>query len=445
MKMDVSIGLIGFGTVGKGVAKILLQQGEMVRKKLGARVILKTIADLDLTTDRGIPLGDTVLTADTNSVLADPEIQVIVELIGGIEPAKTLILRALRNGKHVVTANKALLAAHGAELYRTANENGADLLFEASVAGGIPVIRALKEGLAANRIGYICGILNGTCNFILTKMAEEGGEFSEVLKEAQRLGYAEADPTLDIEAFDTAHKVAILLALSQGMHVDLSDIYTEGITRITPLNVQFARELGYCIKLLGIIRRVGDEVEARVHPAMIPNAHILSSVKGAFNALQIVGDNVGNILLYGLGAGMLPTASAVVGDVIELARSINAGISGRVPELAIQSEYLSRIRIRPIEELKTCYYFRFSALDHPGVLSKISGILGEHNISIASVIQKGRQEGGEVPIVMMTHEAREADARAALDLIDQLEVISSKTMMVRVEEMSTPAPLGEAS
>ena len=439
---DIKVGLIGLGTVGTGVAKVLLQQGDMLEHKLGARLTLKRIADLDLKTDRGIKIPAGVMTANVEDILSDPEISIVIELIGGIEPAKTFIETALARGKHVVTANKKLLAECGKEIYQAANKNNADLLFEASVAGGIPVIRALKEGLAANRIHYIGGILNGTCNFILTKMTEEGGDFQTVLKEAQDLGYAEADPTLDIEGHDTAHKVAILCSLSQGAYVNLSDIHTEGITRVTPLDVQLARDLGYRIKLLGIIRNLDGEIEARVHPTMIPEDHILSSVRGAFNALQIVGDNVGNILLYGLGAGMMPTASAVVGDVIELARGIRSGARGRVPELACWPEYMSHKKIKPMENIVTPYYFRFTALDRPGVLSTIAGILGDHNISIESVIQKGRGEVGAVPIVMMTHEAREADARQALERIDKLDVIPEKTMLIRVENRDPVAMAG---
>jgi homoserine dehydrogenase len=416
------------------VAKILLQQGDFLETKLGARIALKKIADLDLKRDRGITIPAGMMTRDPREILYDPEISIVMELIGGIEPAKSLILQAFSAGKHVVTANKALLAGHGTELYHAANEQGVDLLFEGSVAGGIPIIRALKEGLAANHIHYICGILNGTCNYILTRMTEGNGDFKEVLKEAQTLGYAEADPTLDVEAYDTAHKLAILLALSQGTYVNLSDIHTEGITKITPLDIQFARELGYRIKLLGIIKNTGDEVEARVHPTMIPEGHILSSISGAFNALQIVGNSVGSILLCGLGAGMMPTASAVVGDVMELARNIMKGVSQRVPDLAFQPQYVGHKKIRPIEDLVSAYYFRFTALDRPGVLSRIAGILGEHDISLASVIQKGRQAGQAVPVVMMTHKAHEADVRNALKRLDQLDVLPEETVMIRVEE-----------
>jgi len=431
---DIYVGLIGFGTVGTGVARILLEQSDMLARKLGASLVLKRIADIDIARDRGVKVPPGVLTTDAEKVLSDPDIKIVVETMGGVDLAKKFILKALANGKHVVTANKALLAEHGPELFRAADEKNVDLLFEASVAGGIPVIRSLKEGLTANRIDYICGILNGTCNYILTKMSEEGEDFGAVLKEAQKLGYAEADPTLDVEAYDTAHKLAILTSMSQGAYVKLDDIYTEGITRITPLDVQFAHELGYTIKLLGIMRRLDGEIEARVHPTMIPKGHILSSVREAFNALQIVGDNVGDILLYGLGAGMKPTASAVVGDVIELARNISCGAVGRVPALAYQPDYLAPMKIKPIQELRSAYYFRFTALDLPGVLSTIAGILGDYNISIQSVIQKGRRLGKGVPIVMMIHEALEADVQKALAIIDDLDVIPEKTMLIRVEQ-----------
>ena len=435
---EINIGLIGLGTVGTGVAKILLEQKSLLAGKLGFNLHIKRIADIDITTDRGITIPDGVLTTDIDDILNDPEISIVVELVGGIDFAKNIILKALSKGKHVVTANKALLAEHGPELYKAAQDNRVDLLFEASVAGGIPVIRSLKEGLAANRINYVCGILNGTCNYILTKMTEHGDEFKAVLREAQHLGFAEADPTLDVDAHDTAHKVAILVALSQGLTAGLSEIYTEGIRRITPLDIQFAKELGYCIKLLGIIKNHGQKIEARVHPTMVPEGHILSSVHGAFNALQIVGDNVGSILLYGLGAGMMPTASAVMSDILELARNIKSGVVGRVPELGFIPSFSEDKSIQPMDELKTAYYFRFTALDQPGVLSKISGILGENRISIESVIQKGREEGGAVPIVMLTHKAREADVRNALEKIDQLDVIPAATMLIRVEGREGP-------
>jgi homoserine dehydrogenase len=334
----------------------------------------------------------------------------------------------------VVTANKALLAERGRPLFEAATRTGKNLLFEAAVAGGIPIIRTLKEGLAANRIQRIQGILNGTCNYILTKMTSEGTGFEEVLKEAQALGYAEADPTFDIDGHDSAHKVAILAALSFGVQVDFSKVYVEGIRRITPLDIQFAREFGYRIKLLGLCTNHNGEIEARVHPAMIPQGHMLANVGRNNNALLVTGDAVGDVLLYGAGAGSLPTAGAVVGDLMELARDILRGSSGRVPCMGFLEENIAPARIKPMEEILSRYYFRIHALDRPGVLSAVSGILARYGISIASVIQKERRNKGWVPVVMMTHRALERDVKAALLEIDELEQIGEATMMIRVED-----------
>ncbi len=431
---QIRIGLLGFGTVGSGMVKILLENREVIESRLGASLALKWIADIDLETDRGVAVDASLLTRDGKTVIDDPEVDIVVELIGGYEVAKSFILQAIENGKHVVTANKALLAVHGDEIFSAALRKGVEVGFEASVGGGIPLIRSIKEGLVANRIGSLFGILNGTANYILTKMTEEGSPFSEVLKEAQALGYAEADPTFDIEGIDTAHKLTILLGIAYGVPINFGVVYTEGISKVTPLDIRFMKEFGYRIKLLAISKDDGEAIEARVHPTLIPDDSMLASVNEAYNALYIKGDAVGNVMLYGPGAGMMPTGSAVVSDLVDVARNILKGAVGRVPSLGYQAAGVKARRIKAIEELQSEYYFRFSVEDRPGVLSKISGILGKHRISIKSVHQKGRDLLGAVPIVMITHEAREAAVRVALSEIDQLEVVKDKTVLIRIED-----------
>ncbi len=430
----IQVGLLGFGTVGSGVVKILLENREVIESRLGASLALKWIADLDLERDREVVVDTGLLTTDSEMVIDDPEVDIVVELIGGYEPAKSFILKAIENGKHIVTANKALLAAHGDEIFSTASQKGVEVGFEASVGGGIPLIRSMKEGLVANRIESLFGILNGTANYILTKMTDQGSSFSEVLKEAQALGYAEADPTFDIEGIDTAHKLTILLAIAYGVPIDFEAVYTEGISKVTPLDIKFIKEFGYRIKLLAISKDDGQAIEARVHPTLIPDDSMLANVNEAYNALYIKGDAVGNVMLYGPGAGMMPTGSAVVSDLVDVARNMLSRAVGRVPSVGYQPASMNARQARPIEELQTEYYFRFSAEDRPGVLSKVSGILGNHQISIKSVHQKGRDLLGAVPIVMITHEAKEAAVRKALAEIDQLEMIKDKTVLFRIED-----------
>jgi homoserine dehydrogenase len=430
----IQVGLLGFGTVGSGVVKILLENREVIESRLGASLALKWIADLDLERDREVVVDTGLLTTDSEMVIDDPEVDIVVELIGGYEPAKSFILKAIENGKHIVTANKALLAAHGDEIFSTASQKGVEVGFEASVGGGIPLIRSMKEGLVANRIESLFGILNGTANYILTKMTDQGSSFSEVLKEAQALGYAEADPTFDIEGIDTAHKLTILLAIAYGVPIDFEAVYTEGISKVTPLDIKFIKEFGYRIKLLAISKDDGQAIEARVHPTLIPDDSMLANVNEAYNALYIKGDAVGNVMLYGPGAGMMPTGSAVVSDLVDVARNMLSRAVGRVPCVGYQPASMNARQARPIEELQTEYYFRFSAEDRPGVLSKVSGILGNHQISIKSVHQKGRDLLGAVPIVMITHEAKEAAVRKALAEIDQLEMIKDKTVLFRIED-----------
>ena len=429
---DVRIGLLGLGTVGAGVVKILQTRRDMLQERAGAGLTLAAIADSDLIRPReGLDIRALPMVGDAARVLDDPSIHVVVELIGGLEPARTFILRALAAGKHVVTANKALLAHHGAELYDEARRRGVALAFEAAVAGGIPLIRAVKDGLAANRVRSLAGIVNGTCNYILSKMTDEGLDFSLVLKEAQAHGYAEADPTLDIEGMDSAHKLQILVALAFRTFIDLKHIHTEGITRVTAQDIDYARELGYRIKLLAIAKATDSGVEARVHPTMIPAASPLAAVAGVFNAIFLTGDAVGDLMFYGRGAGQMPTASAVWSDVLEIARRVAHGI----PSLALELPSVGPQppALTPMDAIRCCYYLRVMAHDRPGVLSRVAGILGGNDISIANVIQKGRATREAVPVVMLTHEARERDMRAALAAIDALPDVATTTTMIRVE------------
>jgi homoserine dehydrogenase len=430
----ISLGLIGFGTIGTGVVKLLQESIELIRKRLGANIILKKIADLDITTPRQVTVENSLITIDANDILDDHEISIVIELIGGYEPARSFILEAIRRKKHVVTANKALLATYGNEIFKAAEENGIDIGFEASVGGTIPIIKTLKESLVANRIKSIFGIINGTSNYILSKMTDEGKSFESVLKEAQKLGFAEADPTFDIDGVDTAHKLAIILSLAYGKRVKLEDIHREGITGISQRDIEFARELGYRIKLLAIATQREDYIEARIHPTMIPLNHLLANVNGNFNAFHVVGDAAGSVFLYGQGAGMMPTASAVVGDIVDISRNVLMGISGRVPARSIRENVINDIELMSFNDIVTNYYFRFAALDRPGVLSRIAGILGENNISIAAVIQKGRQKAGTVPIVMTTHKSKENDVQKAIREIDRMEIIHGKTVVIRIED-----------
>lgn len=431
---EIYVGLVGFGTVGAGVAKLLLNNENVIRDKTGARVVLKKIADLDITTDRGVAIPEGVLTTDVDDVLCDPQIAVVIELIGGYEPARTFVLRAIEHGKHLVTANKALLALHGEEIYAAAARRGVEVLYEAAVGGGIPVLSAIKGNLAGNNFGTVLGILNGTCNYILTRMTQEGADFGDVLKTAQELGYAEADPTFDIEGIDTAHKISLLVSLCFGTRVNFKDIYTEGISAVSALDIDFARDFGYKIKLLAIGKRDNGQIEVRVHPTMIPVGHPIADVDGVFNSIRLTADFAGAVMFIGRGAGMDPTASAVVGDVVEVSRSILAGAARRTAPLGYLDDNVKSLPIKPMGEIVSKYYLRFSALDKPGVLAKIAGSLGNHNISIESMIQKGRNTVDTVPIVIMTHEAKEKDIRAALAEIDVFELINRKSILIRIED-----------
>ncbi|HEX9154556.1 MAG TPA: homoserine dehydrogenase [Nitrospira sp.] len=429
----VGVGIIGFGTVGTGVAKILLENAALIRRRVGVPIELVRIADLDVTRDRGITLPPGVLTNDAKAVLNDPNIHIVVELIGGYDFAKRLLLDAIAAGKEVVTANKALLALHGEEIFAAASRRGVDVGFEASVGGGIPVILAVKEGLAANAIQSIYGIINGTSNYILSRMTNEGKGFDETLVEAQRAGYAEADPTFDVAGTDCAHKLAILANLAFGTPINFKDLYTEGITHVTKHDIVYARELGYSIKLLGIAKLVEGDVEARVHPTMLPGDSPLAKIEGVYNAIQLVGDAVGDVVLVGRGAGDMAAGSAVVSDIIASARNLLKGGAGRVPPASFQPDERRPLRMRPMEEIRSLYYLRFMVIDRPGVLSQIAGELGRCGISISSMLQKGRREGQTVPIVIKTHMARERDVQSALREINRMAFMSEPATLIRVE------------
>jgi homoserine dehydrogenase len=431
---EIKIGLLGYGTIGTGVVKLLQQNNRLLADKLGAWLILHRVADLDITTDRGVTLPPGVLTNDAHALLEDPEIDIVIELIGGYEPARSFVLKAIASGKHVVTANKALLAVHGGEIYAAAADRGVEVLYEAAVGGGIPVLSAIKGNMAANNFTTVLGILNGTCNYILTKMTQEGADFAQVLKKAQELGYAEADPTFDIEGIDTAHKLAILLSLCFGTRIEFNDIFTEGISSISAIDINFAADFGYRIKLLAIGKKDGDRIEARVHPTMIPVDYPLADVHGAFNAIRLTGDFVGPVMLYGRGAGMNPTASAVVGDVLDIARNILAGTGRRTAPLGYLDERVKNLAIKPMGEIVSKYYIRFSVVDEPGVLARIAGELGRNDISIESMQQTARSTQESVPIVIITHEAREMDVRNALNVIDAFDIIKEKSNVIRIED-----------
>jgi len=433
----IHIGILGFGVVGAGVAKLLKEKKELLESRIGACLNLKAIADLDITTDRGVNLTGTRLTTDAASVINDPDIDIIVELIGGETAAREFILKILENKKHVVTANKALLAGFGNELVHIAGMHQVDLAFEASCGGCMPVIKSLRESLAANDIHGMCGILNGTCNYILSKMTRDGSGFEDALKEAQALGFAEAEPSLDVDGHDTAHKLAILSALAHGTAINLGDIHVEGIRNIGPADIRFAGEFGYTIKLLAIGKKHENHVEARVHPTMIHHSNPLSHVDHSMNAIVIDADATGRTMLYGHGAGMMPTASAVLSDIVDIARNIIAGTRRRVPTLGYPGENIQNIPILPMAQLSTRYYLRFEAQDSPGVLSTISGILGENGISIKSVHQKGRSADGQVPIVMLTHLARERRVQAALVRITQTDCVVGQPVIIRIEDDGT--------
>jgi homoserine dehydrogenase len=428
---QIGVGILGFGTVGAGVADGLLKHRDVMAKRLGVDIVLKKIADLDVTTSRGISVPDGVLTTDSKSVLADPEIDIVVETIGGTGIAKTFVLEALGNGKCVVTANKKLLAEYGREIFETAAKNDVDIYFGASVGGGIPIIRVLREGLSGNEIESIHGILNGTCNYILTRMENEGLPFDNVLKDAQKLGYAEANPSLDIDGFDTAHKACILAALAYGFQPTLDQVQVEGIRNLAGADVKYAADFGYRIKLLAVVAKDGDEVEVGVHPTLIPFSHMLANVNDAFNAAYVKGDMSDYTMYYGRGAGRAPTASTVIGDIGDIARNLaydETRYARGVPNYAE-----GKVRLRAAGDIKSKYYLRFMLEDRPGAMGVVASALGKHGVSISALSQKESSEGNlPVPVVAMTRVAKASDVDAALAEIKAAGVTGEDPVKLRV-------------
>ena len=429
----INLGLIGFGHVGTGVVKILREKKSFLSDKIGMEVCVRKICDKDLVSKRNVPVDRGLLTRNPNELIQDPQIDIIIELMGGRHPAKEYIMESLRKGKNVVTANKALLARDGRELFALSQEKGKNIYFEASVGAGIPIIKALREGLVANRFSSIFGILNGTSNYILSEMSSRHITFAQASAEAKAKGFAEKDPTLDLEGIDSAHKLLLLVYLCFGRHILLEDVFVEGISRISLADVEYAAELGFQIKLLAIAKKEGDELEVRVHPTLIASSHLLSSVSGVNNAIYVSSDLAGDLLFCGPGAGQLSAASAVVADVVDLIQDIKAGLFR--PTLTNIVDKSIR-RLRQMDEFESSSYIRFMALDKPGVLAKISGILAKFGISIASVTQKARRKTQFVPIVMVIHEAKEKDLRSALKMIDRLDVIKGVSVAIRIEEPS---------
>ena len=432
----INVGLLGLGTVGGGTLTVLRRNAEEITRRAGREIRVLRAAVRNLDKARALA-GDLPLTTNPFDVVDDPDIDIVVELIGGLEPARELVMRAIANGKHVVTANKHLVAKFGNEIFAAAQAKGVTVAFEAAVAGGIPIIKALREGLTANRIEWLAGIINGTSNFILTEMRDKGAAFEDVLKEAQRLGYAEADPTFDIEGIDAAHKLTILSAIAFGIPMQFDKAYTEGISKLTREDVQYAEELGYRIKLLGIARRADNGIELRVHPTLIPERRLIANVDGAMNAVLVKGDAVGPTLYYGAGAGAEPTASAVVADLVDVTRLHTADPHHRVPHLAFQPDQLADTPILPMDEVRTAYYLRLRAFDRPGVLADITRILADSNISIDAMVQKEPAEGEEqVNIILLTHVTVEKNVNAAIAKIEALDTVAGKVMRIRLEELA---------
>jgi len=433
----INIGLLGIGTVGGGTYTVLKRNQEEIARRAGREIKVKMIADKDLDRARSFADHDVIVTDNAHEVTTHPDIDIVVELIGGQTIAKDLILEAIAHGKHVVTANKALLANHGTEIFAVARAKGVMVAFEAAVAGGIPIIKALREGLTANRITWIAGIINGTSNFILSEMRDKGLSFEEVLAEAQKLGYAEADPTYDIEGIDAAHKITLMSAIAFGIPVQFSKVYTEGITKLTGEDIRYAEELGYRIKLLGITKRVEKGIELRVHPTLIPVRRLIANVEGVMNAIVVKGDAVGATLYYGAGAGAEPTASSVIADLVDVTRMQTADPMHRVPTLSFQPDLLSDTPVIPMEDVETSYYLRMQVIDKPGVMAEITRIVADNNISISALIQKEPgSDSDRVSIIMLTHLTVEKNINAAIARIESLPVVTDKVIRIRIEELN---------
>ena len=435
----INVGLLGIGTVGGGTFSVLRRNREEIARRAGCAITMKAVADKDVNRARPLVGDAAIVTADANEVVSRPDIDIVVELIGGTTVAKELVLGAIANGKHVVTANKALLAQHGNQIFAAAQKRDVMVAFEGAVGGGIPIIKSLREGLTANRIEWIAGIINGTSNFILSEMREKGASFDEVLREAQRLGYAEADPTFDIEGIDAAHKLTIMAAIGFGIPMQFPAVYIEGISRLTREDIGYAEELGYRIKLLGIAKRKPRGIELRVHPTLIPARRLIANVEGVMNAILVRGDVVGQTMYYGAGAGAEPTASAVIADLVDVARMLTADPEHRVPHLAFQPDQLSDVPILPIGDVETAYYLRLRVLDRTGVLAEITRILADLDISIDAMVQKEPPAGEDkVDIIMLTHQTVEERVDAAISRIEALPVVSGKVTRIRLEQLDGP-------
>ncbi|WP_459723819.1 homoserine dehydrogenase [Sideroxyarcus sp. TK5] len=432
----INVGLLGIGTVGGGTFTVLQRNAEEITRRAGRPIRITVVADRNLDLARKITEGACRVTDDAFAVVSDPDVDIVVELIGGYGVAKELVMKAIANGKHVVTANKALLATHGNEIFEAAQDKGVMVAFEAAIAGGIPIVKAVREGLTANRIEWVAGIINGTTNFILSEMRDKGLSFDTVLKEAQRLGYAEADPTFDIEGVDAAHKITLLASLAFGIPVQFDKAHIEGISKLDAIDIRYAEQLGYRIKLLGISKRTEEGVELRVHPTLIPSKRLIANVEGAMNAVLVQGDAVGPTLYYGKGAGAEPTASAVIADLVDVTRMHTADPENRVPHLAFQPDAMSDLKILPMDDVQTSYYLRLRVQDKPGVLADITRILADEKISIGAVIQKEPGEGeAQADLIMLTHQTREKSINAAIAKIEKLGVVAGKVTKLRMEEL----------
>lgn len=432
----VKVGLLGLGTVGGGTVNVLMRNAEEISRRAGRGIIVTHAAARDISRARGCDVSEIILTSNPEEIVTNPDIDIVVELIGGESMARDLVMKAIANGKHVVTANKALIAKHGNEIFLAAQKKGVMVAFEAAVAGGIPIIKAIREGLAGNRIEWLAGIINGTGNFILTEMRDKGRDFGDVLAEAQRLGYAEADPTFDVEGVDAAHKLTILASIAFGIPLQFDKVAMEGITKITREDVTYAEELGYRIKHLGIAKRTAKGIELRVHPTLIPERRLIANVDGVMNAVLVKGDAVGPTLYYGAGAGSEATASAVVADIVDVVRTLTADPENRVPHLAFQPDSLANLPILDMADVETAYYLRMSADDKPGVMGKVAQILGDGGISIEAVIQKEPQKQEvQAEIILLTHKVLESKMQAAIEKIEALDSITTAITRIRLETL----------